>query len=157
MKLFQRSAVCVAAAFVLAALGACGGENTDGKESGGVPSSSEETTEKADTLVKNFWDSDVMYDETVILVAETDEGGEIVSLPAGNLLFKADEILEVKQYFHADNAGVVSFKQGVDYEYADGTITAKGTLKEDIEGKKTSVETSMPYITDRQWKGLDGI
>lgn len=155
MKLFQRSAACVAAAFVLAALGACGGENTDGKESGGVPSSSEETTEKADTLVKNFWDSDVMYDETVILVAETDEGGEIVSLPAGNLLFKADEILEVKQYFHADNAGVVSFQQGVDYEYADGTITAKGTLKEDIEGKKTSVETSMPYITDRQWKGLD--
>ena len=155
MKLFQRSAACVAAAFVLAALGACGGENTDGKESGGVPSSSEETTEKADTLVKNFWDSDVMYDETVILVAETDEGGEIVSLPAGNLLFKADEILEVKQYFHADNAGVVSFKQGVDYEYADGRITAKGTLKEDIEGKKTSVETSMPYITDRQWKGLD--
>ena len=51
MKLFQRSAAFVAAAFVVAALGACGGENTDGKESGSVPSSSEATPEKADTLV----------------------------------------------------------------------------------------------------------
>lgn len=155
MKLFQRSAACAVAAFILTALGACGGGTTSNKESSDGNSSSEETIEKADNLVKNFWDSDVMYDETVILVAETDEGGEIVSMPTGNLLFKADEILEVKQYFHADNAGVVSFKQGVDYEYADGKITAKGTLKEDIEGRKTSVETSMPYITDRQWKGLD--
>lgn len=93
MKLFYRAAACAAAAFVLTALGACGGGNTSDKESADGSSSSEETTEKVDTLVKNFWDSDVMYDETVILVAETDEGGEIVSLPAGNLLFKADEIL----------------------------------------------------------------
>lgn len=108
-----------------------------------------------DDLIRNFWESDTMYDETVILVAPMDEDGNITAMPSGRLLFEADEILSVKQYFHAEHSGEVEYKQGVDFEYSDGTITAKGTIEEDIDGKKTEVNTSMPYITERQYLGKD--
>lgn len=138
-KLFAGIACAAAAIFALAG---CGSNNP-----------SEDTmTEK---LIQNFWQSDTMYDETVILVAPMDGEGNITALPQGRLLFAADEILSVKQYFHADNAGEKSFEQGVDYTYADGVITAVGTIQEDLDGKKTSVDTTMPYITERQYLGKD--
>ncbi len=131
---------CAAAALV--ALAGCGGNK-----------SPEDTM--TENLIKNFWQSDTMYDETVILVAPMDEAGNITALPQGRLLFAADEIVSVKQYFHADHAGEKSFTEGADYTYADGVITAVGTIEEDLDGKKTSVATTMPYITERQYLGKD--
>ena len=119
---------------------------------------SEEEKEQAmkeDKLITPFWKSDVMYDETVILVAETDETGKIVGLPTAKLLFDAEEILEVKQYFHADNGNQIkTFTQGRDFTYTDGAITAVGTIEEDFLGESI-VNTALPYVTDKQAKGLD--
>ncbi|MBQ7924150.1 MAG: hypothetical protein IJ329_02465 [Clostridia bacterium] len=130
-----------------------GDENEDDGEN--VTPQPDAATVRADNLVKNFWESDTMYDETVMLIAPTDENGEITGLPSGKLLFNADEIVEVKQYFHANNQGIVTYKEDVDFDYANGVITAKGTIQTDIYGNKTEVDTTMPYVTDRQWKGID--
>ncbi len=119
---------------------------------------SEEEKEQAmkeDKLVAPFWKSDVMYDETVILVAPTDEDGKISALPSAKLLFEAEEILEVKQYFHANNGNQVkTFTQGKDFTYAGGMITAVGTIGEDLFGESI-VNTTLPYVTDKQAKGMD--
>lgn len=135
-------ATCACVAAVAVALVGCGTNE--------IP---EETM--TDKLIKNFWESDTMYDETVILVAPMDDDGNITALPHGKLLFEADEILSVKQYFHADNAGEKEFAQGTDYTYSNGVITAVGTIEEDLDGKKVSVNTTVPYITERQYLGKD--
>ena len=110
---------------------------------------------KEDKLVTPFWKSDVMYDETVVLVAETDEIGKIVGLPTAKLLFNAEEILEVKQYFHADNGNQIkTFTQGTDFTYTNGAITAVGTIEEDLLGQSI-VNTTLPYVTDKQAKGIE--
>lgn len=138
----KKSVAAVACALSAAlALTGCGGGNT------------EETM--TDKLIRNFWDSDIMYDETVILVAPMDDDGNITALPSGRLLFEADEILSVKQYFHAEHSGEVEYKQGVDFEYSGDTITAIGTIEENVDGKMTEVSTTVPYITERQYLGKD--
>lgn len=143
MRIFKRFSCGLAVLICAAAFGGCGGGNS-------------EEIKRLDNLVQNFWESDVMYDETVILVAPTDANGEITAMPSGQLLFKADEIMEVKQYFHIDNGGVVkTFAEGVDFDYADGVITAKGNVRQDLMGKNTLIDTTMPYVTDRQVKGID--
>ncbi len=143
-KIFASFACAAATALALA-----------GCVGGGTPEQPEETM--TDKLIRNFWQSDTMYDETVILVAPMDEVGNITALPSGRLLFEADEILSVKQYFHADNSGEKQFTEGVDYTYADGVITAKGTIEEEegLDGTTTFVNTTMPYITERQYLGKD--
>ena len=141
---------------------ACGSGKTNGNGNDGSISVDEGLDEEAkeqamkeDKLVAPFWKSDVMYDETVILVAETNETGEIVGLPTARLLFAAEEILEVKQYFHADNHNAIkTFTQDKDFTYADGRITAIGTIGEDLFGQSV-VNTTLPYVTDKQAKGVD--
>ena len=64
---------------IACSLAACGG--TEGQEE--PPKGEEEM--KLDNLVENFWETDTMYDETVMLVAETDADGNIVSAPEGKL------------------------------------------------------------------------
>jgi len=110
-------------------------------------------TEGMDKLVKNFWENDTMYDETILLTASTDEAGNIVNMPEAKLLFNASEIIEVKQYFHMNNSGVVYFTQGTDFEYSEGKIIAKGNLTEDINGINSAIDTNMPYVTDKQISG----
>lgn len=143
-----RTAVAAALSATMLFAGAvgCGGTATSGDEP---------KVGTMNDLVKNFWENDTMYDETVILTAATNENGEIVSAPTGELLFEPTEILSVKQYFHADNAGIAEFTEGKDFVVSGKTITAKGEILADDEGKKTSFDTKMPYITDRQLTGKD--
>lgn len=139
-------ATAISASFLLAGAFGCNSGDSSGDET---------KDGTMNDLVKNFWQNDTMYDETVILTAKTDENGEIVSLPQGDLLFAPTEIISVKQYFHADNSGIVEFEKDKDYTVSGKTITVKGEITEDAEGKKTSVDTKMPYITDRQMEGKD--
>ena len=168
MKKTRTLACLLAVLFCASTLFACslGKTNETGNSESGsdslnvsvneVPSEEEkEQAMKEDKLVTPFWKSDVMYDETVILVAETDETGKIVGLPTAKLLFNAEEILEVKQYFHADNGNQIkTFTQGADFTYADGAITAVGTIGKGVFGHSI-VNTTLPYVTDKQAKGLD--
>ena len=122
-----RTAVAAALSATMLFAGAvgCGGTATSGDEPKGGT---------MNDLVKNFWENDTMYDETVILTAATNENGEIVSAPTGELLFEPTEILSVKQYFHADNAGIAEFTEGKDFVVSGKTITAKGEILADDEG-----------------------
>ncbi len=132
-----------------------GGTDGENNEIYGSSEAEKEQAMKEDRLVAPFWKSDVMYDETVILVATTDDDGNITALPSAKLLFKAEEILEVKQYFHQNNGNQIkTFTQGVDYTYADGVITAVGTIGEDVFGAPI-VNTAVPYVTDKQAKGIE--
>jgi len=106
-------------------------------------------------LVEPFWEKEIMYDETVILVAETDNEGNIISAPRGNLLFEPTEIISVKQYFHAENSTVKEFIENVDFMINGKQIIAVGNVIEDLEGKNTEFNTTVPYITDRQMDGRD--
>ncbi len=171
MKKIQALACLLAFALCCGCLFACGAGNAD--ESGGknsqsdvstdsgkneIEEPSEEEKEQAmeeDKLVAPFWKSDIMYDETVVLVATTDDDGKITALPSAKLLFEAEEILEVKQYFHQNNGNQIkTFTQGVDYTYAEGVITAVGTIGEDLFGMPV-VNTVLPYVTDKQAKGIE--
>ncbi len=166
MKKIKSLACLLAGLLCAGSLVACGtGKTNKNPESGGNNpniSVDEELTEeekeqavKEDRFVAPFWKSDVMYDETVVLVAETDETGKIVGLPTAKLLFNAEEILEVKQYFHSENGNQIkTFKQDTDFTYADGAITAVGTIENDLFGQST-VNTRMPYVTDKQAKGIE--
>lgn len=111
--------------------------------------------ERLNNLITNFWDSEIMYDETVILVGETDKDGNLTSLPKGNLLFECEKIIEVKQYFHQDNSGEQVFKEGVDFKVEGKTITLIGDIKENFEGIKCDIDTNVPFITDKQMTGED--
>lgn len=112
-------------------------------------------TVKFDKLVENFWETDTMYDETVMLIAETDDEGNVISAPTGNLLFASEEVVEVKQYFHADNSGIVVFTEGEDYIVEGNKITAVGSISENAFTGKKQFDTKMPYVTDRQVSGED--
>ncbi|MBQ8428795.1 MAG: SGNH/GDSL hydrolase family protein [Clostridia bacterium] len=167
MKKIRTLACLLATLLCGGTLFACGGDKTDNGASNSSSDNSstsvndgpsEEEIEQAmkeDKLVTPFWNSDVMYDETVILVAPTDGDGKITALPSAKLLFEAEEILEVKQYFHVDNGNQIkNFTQDVDFTYADGVLTAVGTIGEDLFGMPT-VNTTLPYVTDKQAKGIE--
>lgn len=107
-----------------------------------------------DNLVLNFWETDTMYDETIMLVAQTDALGNVTGAPKAKLLLASQEILSVKQYYHESNGGQIkTFKEGTDFEYSDGYITAKGESV--TQNGKTTFNTTMPYVTDKQVSGHD--
>lgn len=96
--------------------------------------------DKLNKLVKSFWSGDTMYDETVLLVAETDASGNVVSAPKAKLMFAPTEIVEVKQYnistklpekIHAETS----------YKIEDGYLVATGE------------NTELPYVTDKAISG----
>lgn len=123
-----------------------GGENEN------PPQDNKEGT--VDDLVINFWQSQTMYDESVLLVAETDGEGNVISAPKAKFLFDATEILSVKQYFHEDNGGKsVTYTAGEDYVYENGTLTAKGSIVENAITGKKEFSCSMPYVTDKALTG----
>lgn len=134
---------------IACSLAACGG--TEGQEE--PPNGEEEM--KLDNLAENFWETDTMYDETVMLVAETDADGNIVSAPEGKLLFPVGEIVEVKQYFHQDNSGIVTFQEEEDFTIEENRIIAKGSIEENLFTGKKEFRTDMPFVTDRQVSGED--
>lgn len=107
-----------------------------------------------DVLLQNFWQSDTMYDESVLLVAETDEDGNVISAPRSKLLFTPDNVQSVKQYAPYDGEGTKEFTSD-DYEIVDGYIVARGQIKPNDLTGKNEFETSLPYVTDRQLSGVD--
>ncbi len=137
---------------------ACGGgtENNEDPTDGPNDKPPETQTEEGtvDDLVKNFWQSETMYDETILLVAETDENGNVISAPKAKLLFDATQIVSVKQYFHENNGGkVVTFEEGTDFVYEDGYLTALGTITDNIITEKKEFSGTMPYVTDKALTG----
>ena len=139
----------VAAAIVLCVAGLPGGlarcapEPSDPE--GGVR---EEGT--LDKVVENFWQSDTMYDETVLFIAETDGEGNVLSAPQAKLLFPAEKIIEIKQY-RTDSDDPVLFAEGEDCTCDADTLTAVGTLREDAG--KMVFSGSVPYVTDKSLTG----
>lgn len=101
-------------------------------------------------LVKNFWESDTMYEESVLFRAQTDAQGNVISAPQCKLLYAASEIVEVKHYTTSSPEPVV-YSLGTDFTYADGVLTAVGTLVQ--SGGKTVFQGSIPYVNDKALTG----
>lgn len=109
-----------------------------------------------DRLVENFWLTDTMYDEAILLVAQTDTSGAVISAPKAKLLFPAQQVLSVKQYYHANNNGqIVEFAEGEHFIYRDGYIEACGTFETDAATGLATFRCVMPYVTDKQLTGED--
>lgn len=124
------------------------GDNTGGNTGG---EEDESVADKLDNLVKSFWSGDTMYEETVLMVAETDASGNVVSAPKAKLMFDATEIVSVKQYnisakvpekTHASTA----------YSYKDGYLTAAGEITDGEDGKKVFTG-DLPYVNDKAVSG----
>lgn len=126
----------------------------DGTESNGNGEEPVTTEGTVENSVIDFRTSETMYDETVLLVAETDAEGNVISAPKARLLFEAKEIVSVKQYFHENNGGsVVEFAAGSDYVYENGYLTAVGTIAENAITEKKEFNTSVPYVNDKAVTG----
>lgn len=156
------AALAVGTVMALAACAGCtGGETPPGPEpdndpsqGGGTENPPQEQENTVDDLVKNFWQNAVMYDESVMFVAETDAEGNVISAPKAKLLFAADEIVSVKQYFHQDNGGqTVTFSEGTDFVYEDGYLVATGNIVENLITEKDEFSGSVPYVTDKALTG----
>lgn len=115
------------------------------------PPSKEKTV---DELVKNFWDSERMYEETIMMIAETDESGNVIAAPKAKLLFEATEIESLVWYYSGtDNRTKKVFTAGTDYKYENGALVAIGEIVEnDFTGQK-EFRTEMPYVTDKMLTG----
>lgn len=153
--------LCVALAAALAAccLVSCADTGKSDSSSGNGQSGSQssgsvpEAIGEVDTLVKNFWDTEIMQDESILLVAETDENGSVTAAPKAKLLLPADEILSVKQYYHVNNNGIVEFEEGKDFVYENGYIVATGSFEKDIITGGNTFKASVPFVTDKQLTG----
>ena len=103
---------------------------------------------------KPFWVCDTMYDESVMLVAKTDDEGNIIEAPRAKLLFNAEKIESVTWYFHEKNGSEIkTFTEGVDFTYENGYIVAKGSIVHNNILEIDEFETSMPYVTDKMLVG----
>ena len=129
-----------------------GGAMTD--SSAAASDYSEETEGNLNHLVENFWETDTMYDESAMLIAETDERGNVISAPRAKLLFPATEILSVVQYY-GDEGDTVEFTVGKELEYKDGYLSAKGEIVFDPISEKEIFQTEVPYVTDKQVSGQE--
>ena len=140
-----------------------GGENDDPQtqvtpeppsDTGGEddPPATQEHT--VDDLVKNFWQSETMYEESVLFIAKTDEQGNVIEAPKAKLLFDATEIISVKWHFHIDNDGEKELTLGTDFTLDKNVLTAKGDIVTDFFSDGAKVfEGTVPYVTDKQLTG----
>lgn len=103
-----------------------------------------------DKSVINFWQSDIMYDETVLFVAETDAAGNVISAPQAKLIFPAERIVEMKRY-SPDSDTPVLFSEGEDYVCSRDTLVAEGSFQ-NVAGK-TVFSGTVPYVTDKSLTG----
>jgi len=112
--------------------------------------------EKTTTLITdNFYEGDYLEDESILLIAETDSNGKIISNPKAKLLFTPKDIISIKWYYHTSRSKqanpTVNLTEGVDYEVKNGYIVAKGTIS---GGKFTPAHISdLPYVLDKQLTG----
>ncbi len=101
-----------------------------------------------------FWLGNTMYDESVMLVAKTDDQGNVIEAPRAKLLFEAEKIESVTWYFHENNGSQIkTFTEGVDFVYENGYIVAKGSIVHNDILELDEFATSMPYVTDKMLTG----
>lgn len=135
--------ILLLAALCLALFAGCGAEGKMTEE------------EKAlKRMTSDFWKQETMYDEPIVLTAETDENGFLKSVPSAPLLFDALSVEKIVWYFHESNTGIITFDSG-EYRYENGRIYAVGDFITDSQGKNIGFDTRMPYVTDRQISGED--
>lgn len=112
----------------------------------------------AEEIVRPIWETDVIYNETVLLLEETPGG-----VASGKLRFTPKEILSIR-----DSSLKYEFKEGTDWEYKDGKIcridgsvipyfTEKNTYGEELYYRNFNPETGelsegIPYDEDAQTK-----
>ena len=125
-------------------------ENGNGDETGGNDETDtvESMAHKMDKLVQDFWNSDTMYDETVLMVAPTDSNGNVTGAPRGKLMFAPTEVLSVTQY----NAPSTNQFTSDDYTIEDGYMVAKGEIVDGAGGKKV-FSGNLPYVNDKAITG----
>lgn len=125
--LYKTVTMMVAMALTAGIITGCGsGEGTgSGGGSADVPYQYE-----LEQIVRPFWKSDVIYNETVLMIKD----GE--GLPSGRLLRPAKKIISVR-----DSSLQKEYQEGVDYTYKDGVLTL-------TEGAK------LPYLTTEQLMGV---
>ena len=109
---------------------------------------------KIDNYTQPFWVGNTMYDESVMLVAKTDDKGNVISAPKAKLLFEAENIESVTWYFHENNGSEIkTFTEGVDFTYENGYIVAKGSIVHNDILEIDEFSTHMPYVTDKMLTG----
>ena len=152
MKRFRLVSVMLASVLCAACL-VCGMTGCSSAPNGDPENENNDIPEEKgylDNLVKNFWQSDVMYDETVLFVAETDSTGNVLSAPQAKLLFPVEEMIQVKQYL-TDRDEPIFFTEGEDYTCSGNVLTAVGTIQE--QSGKTVFSGNVPYVTDKSLTG----
>lgn len=135
-----------------------GGDETDKPNSGntgdGGNTDPSENDMKINDYVKPFWVGDTMYDESIMLVAKTDNRGNVIEAPRAKLLYEAEKIESVIWYFHENNGSEIkTFTEGVDFTYEDGYIVAKGSIVHNDILEIDQFSTSMPYVNDKMLTG----
>ena len=124
------------------------GNNTEGEND------PPEDDMKIDNYTQPFWVGNTMYDESVMLVAKTDDKGNVISAPKAKLLFEAENIESVTWYFHENNGSEIkTFTEGVDFTYENGYIVAKGSIVHNDILEIDEFSTHMPYVTDKMLTG----
>ena len=124
------------------------GNNTEGEKD------PPEDEMKVNNFVQPFWVGNTMYDESVMLVAKTDDNGNVISAPKAKLLFEAEKIESVTWYFHENNGSEIkTFTEGVDFTYENGYIVAKGSIVHNDILEIDEFLTNMPYVTDKMLTG----
>lgn len=131
-----------------------GGSSTTTTTNGTGPDNPPNNDMKLNDYAQPFWVSDTMYDESIMLVAKTDDDGNIIEAPRAKLLFEAEKIESVTWYFHEKNGSEIkTFTEGVDFIYENGYIIAKGTIVYNDILEKNEFDTDMPYVTDKMLTG----
>ncbi len=147
--------------YMLLACGLCACGSSVPPDSGGSSESPDNgdsagnaTVNVMNDLVKNFWDETTLYDESIMLVAETDGKGNVLSAPKAKLLFTPATVEKVVWYYHENNGGKqITFKEGDDFTVENGYIVAKGQIEDNFITERKEFKTSMPYVTDKQLTG----
>lgn len=124
-----------------------------------LPNGSENPTLPGDDMkeidyTQPFWAGNTMYDESIMLVAKTDNKGNVIEAPRAKLLFSAEKIKSVTWYFHENNGSQVkTFTEGVDFVYENGYIVALGSIVHNDILEIDEFATNVPYVTDKMLTG----
>lgn len=166
MKKFKKALALVLAIAVMIPLASCEVWDEFWNEFNGGTDKSTTTTNKVgddgslnDDMKLNdyaapFWVGNTMYDESIMLVAKTDDAGNVIEAPRAKLLFEAEKIESVTWYFHENNGSEVkTFTEGVDFVYENGYIIAKGSIAHNDILELDEFSSSMPYVTDKMLTG----
>lgn len=109
---------------------------------------------KIKKYIQPFWIGNRSYDESIMLVAKTDDKGNVIEAPRAKLLFEAEKIESVTWYFHENNGSVIkTFEEGVDFIYEDGYIIANGSIVHNGILEIDEFMSDMPYVTDKMLTG----